>query len=521
FNEVGNESVKEMIAENQESNSINPQADQPSAIFNAIKFGIGALIIVGAYFLFQGSDKKEAKISSIVVFPITNINDKQDLDYLSNGLTDVITSQLAQNRELRVISRTSAQYYQNSDMTPAEIAEKLNVDGIIEGSIFSADNKLHMNVRLIDAKNEHLVWSFEEEGTLTEIYSFFQKIALEVGTRVNPSHVISGKQKYLVQEKTDRETFELYLKARYLLDRRQGKYLQNAATLLKEAIDKDESFAEAHASLSSLYIVMSSYVVNRNFDYFLLAKKYNDKALQLEPDSSLAWTNLGLIEFGHNYNFEEAQKSFEKAIELEPDNVNARRAYSELLAVISKYPEALSILEETWQKDSMNPLLIAVWGSTLMMDKQFDKALEKFELAKSLGSEMIWIDRDIAYIYQQLGNNEQSLKYRYLEMKNIGYFKEGDKAFVEATTRRGMLGFWQWRLPILEGKWQQNKLHGCNLSEAFAGVKNYQQMLHWFKIGLEQKSENCFQLVKRSPEFYQFKDEPEFKSLLLNYAITL
>lgn len=488
------------------------------------KFGLMTLILVMVfvtYYFIQNSWPKDSKINSIVVLPIANINDNSELNYLSNGLTDMITGHLAKNQKLKVISTTSAQYYQNKNITSAEIAEKLNVDGIIEGSIFSVNEKLHMNVRLIDAKSEHLVWSFEEEGTLTEIYSFFQKIAFQVGTRVSPNHPTSEAYKDLVLEKTDRETFELYLKARYLLNRRHGKYLQDAATLLKKAISNDESFADAHASLASVYILKSSYAVNRDIDPFLLAKKHNDKALQLDPKSSLAWTNLGLIQFGYNYNFIKAQHSFEKAIEFDPNNGSARRAYAELLAVLSEYDRASSILENAWKKDSMNPLLIAIWGSTLMMDKQYEKALEKFELAKSLGSEMVWVDRDMAYIFQRLGDVEQSLKHRYYEMKNHGYFKNGDEQFIDATTKNGFDGFWRWRLPVLEQKWQENRLHACYLSEAYGGIGNFEKMLHWFKVGLEQKGESCFQLVKRSPEFYPFKDEPEFSALLSSYGISL
>ncbi|MEP2791122.1 MAG: tetratricopeptide repeat protein, partial [Kangiellaceae bacterium] len=273
--------------------------------------------------------------------------------------------------------------------------------------------------------------------------------------------------------------------------------------------------------LATVYIVMSSYTTGKRIDWFNLAKEYTDDALALDSNLSIAWSNLGLIELGFNYNLQEAEKAFRKAISINPNNVDAKRYLAELLAISSNYNQALEILEDTWQKDSMNPLLIAVWGSTLMMDKQYDKALEKFQLAISFGGQMIWVNRDIAYAYQWRGEEELSLKHRYIEMKNIGYFDNGDQEFITATKQNGLLGFWQWRLPLLLEKWHAGKLHGCYIAEAYAGVRDFQKMLQWFNTGLEQKSEICFQLVKRSPEFHYFKMEPEFKSLLSKFDITI
>ena len=465
-------------------------------------------------------NKGKAEIKSIVVLPITNISGSEENEYLASGLTDVIIGQLAQESSLTVISKTSASYYKNKQMTSQAIANEFNVETVLEGSIFPNKDKINLNLRLINAETEALIWSINEQESTQEIYSLFKNSALKVAQRIRPEQG-ADKQQLNPQEKTNKETFELYLRANYILNNRRAKDLSEAETLLLLAIEKDPYFAEAYAKLATVYIVMSSYTTGKRIDWFKLAKEYTDDALTLDPNSSIAWANLGLIELGYNYNLQGAKIAFDRAILINPNNVDAKQSLSELLAITSKYDQAIELLEETWRKDSMNPLLVAVWGSALMMDKQFDKAIEKYELAKSFGSQMIWVDRDIAYVHQWRGDDSLSLEFRYLEMKNIGYFENGDQEFITATQENGILGFWQWRLPLLINKWQENKLHGCYLAEAYAGIKDYKKMLEWFNTGLEQKSEICFQLVKRSPEFYRFKDEPEFKALLSSYEIML
>ncbi len=464
--------------------------------------------------------KDKAGIKSIVVLPITNISGSEEYEYLASGLTDVVIGQLAKEKSLKVISKTSASYYKNKNMTSKAIAEELNVETVLEGSIFPNKDKINLSFRLIDGKSEKLIWSVDDQEPIQEVYTLFKGTAEKLARRI-VANSISGSQSGLIQEKTNSETYELYLRANFILNSRKAKNLQKAEAFLLLAIEKDPYFAEAYARLATVYIVMSSYTTGKRIDWFNLAKEYTDDALALDSNLSIAWSNLGLIELGFNYNLQEAERAFRKAISINPNNVDAKRYLAELLAISSNYNQALEILEDTWQKDSMNPLLIAVWGSTLMMDKQYDKALEKFQLAISFGGQMIWVNRDIAYAYQWRGEEELSLKHRYIEMKNIGYFDKGDQEFITATKQNGLLGFWQWRLPLLLEKWHAGKLHGCYIAEAYAGVRDFQKMLQWFNTGLEQKSEICFQLVKRSPEFHYFKMEPEFKSLLSKFDITI
>ena len=503
---------------------ISQEKAKPNYLPFFIMVTVGLLVIYLFYWPTQNSDNTENtekhKIKSIVVLPITNISGSEENEYLASGLTDVIIGKLAHDSSLRVISKTSAIYYKNKQLTSRAIANELNVETVLEGSIYPDKDKINLNLRLINAETEALIWSLNEQESTQEIYSLFRNTALKVVQRIAPNQALKKQQLHL-QEKTNNEAFELYLRANYLLQSREARFLQDAETFLLLAIEKEPYFVEAYAKLANVYIVMSSYSIGNRIDWFKLAKEYNDDALILDDNSSIGWTNLGLIEFGYNYDLHEAKNAFKKAISINPNNVDAQRSLAEMYAMTSDYKKALEILEETWQKDTMNPLLISVWGSILMMDKQYHKALEKFELAKSFGSRFIWIDRDIAYTHQWRGDDQLSLKFRYLEMKNIGYFANGDQAFISATKKDGVLGFWQWRLPLLLNKWQAGKVHGCYIAEAYAGIKAYKKMLQWFNTGLEQKSEICFQLVKRSPEFYRFKDKPEFKSLLSKYDIAI
>ncbi|MEP2790345.1 MAG: winged helix-turn-helix domain-containing protein, partial [Kangiellaceae bacterium] len=199
------------------------------------------LSVLVIFFLFRSNDehptKDKAGIKSIVVLPITNISGSEEYEYLASGLTDVVIGQLAKEKSLKVISKTSASYYKNKNMTSKAIAEELNVETVLEGSIFPNKDKINLSFRLIDGKSEKLIWSVDDQEPIQEVYTLFKGTAEKLARRI-VANSISGSQSGLVQEKTNSETYELYLRANFILNSRKAKNLQKAEAFLLLAIEK-------------------------------------------------------------------------------------------------------------------------------------------------------------------------------------------------------------------------------------------------------------------------------------------
>ncbi len=467
------------------------------------------------------ANQNPAIVHSIAVLPINNLDNSSEYDYLVNGLTDVIIGRLAQDTDLRVISRTSAMYYQDKNMSSQQIALELGVGNILEGSFYPDKGDIHLNLRLINAKNDELIWSIHEKQPANAVYSLYQTVANRVAEKLMPDIQLQNNVHQVTDNITDQETFKLYLRASYLFKKRGEANLQEAEKLLLEALGRDNQFAEAYSKLAAVYVQLSSYSINRNLDRFSLAKSALNKALELKPHLSEAWAHLGLIEFGYHYNFKAAEQAYLKAIDLNPGNISAKQWYAELLSITSRDNEALKLIEDTWQNDPFNRLLITVWASTYMIKGDYPKALEKLSLAESIGDKLIWHDRELSYTYQWQKNYDAALKVRLGQMEQSHYTKEQIDNLKHYAQTNGLLGFWQWRLPHLLKKWNEGKLNATRLAETYAALGDYEQMLFWFKKGIEQKSEYWVQLVKRSPEFYPYRNEPEFKALLTSYGLSL
>ena len=483
-----------------------------------------ALIVIVAVASFWGARKaepNESRISSILVLPISNLAATDELNYLANGLTDVLTGRLAQNKELRVISKTSAIYYQNKKMSPREIADELDIESILEGGFYSNGELLNLNLRLIDANTEELLWSENEEVPADDISGLYRLASQKVASRINGGSALNNQALSFPYEEVDQETLKLYLRAVYLFKQRRRSTLLEAQELLLKCIERAPNFAEGYAALAAVYIKLVGYSANDNIDRQTLAQQAVSRALELNPDSSNAWAHKGLIAFGRDYDFKTAELAYKKAIKLDPSNISAKQWYAELLSITSRDEEALAILEDAWVDDPFNRLLITVWGSALLINGDYQQALEKFELAESIGEKIIWVDREVAYVYGWLGERETELKVRLEQMKNSGFSETSLNKLEAMVAEQGIKGFWQWRVEQFLPRWEARQLNATRLSEAYAGIGDYQNMLRYLKEAIAQQSDYWLQVIKRSPEFYPYKDRPEFKAILEEHGISI
>ncbi len=512
-----------VASSNASSARVISERQAKSNVVIKLSFLLGLLLFVAiaAFWGARKAEPNEQRISSIVVLPISNLASSQELDYLANGLTDVIIGRLAQVKDLRVISKTSAVYYQNNNMSPREIAAELNIESILEGGVYTNGDKFNLNLRLIDAETEELRWSVNEEVASNDISSFYKIASQRVLSRISGKLSLNSELSNMPYENIDQETIKLYLRALYQFKQRRRSTLLEARDLLLKCLEREPKFAEGYALLASVYINLVGYSFNDNIDRYALAQKAVNRALELKPDSSNAWAQKGLIAFGRDYDFKAAEQAYQKAIALDSTNTSAKQWYAELLSITSRDEEALAILEDAWADDPFNRLLVTIWGSTLMINGEYQKALEKFEFAQSIGEKIIWVEREIAYTYGWMGELETVMQLRYQQAINSKYSQQQLNELRLMMDEQGMKGFWFWRIKHYTPRWERKQLNATRLAEAYAGAGDYEKMVEFMRYAIDQKSDYWLQVVKRSPEFYPYRNRPEFKVMLDQYGISI
>jgi len=278
---------------------------------------------------------------SIAVLPFKNLSANPENQYFADGVMEDILNNICHIKELRVISRASVEKFRESTKDAQEIAEKLHVHFILEGSVQRDKDKVKVVVQLIDASHDQQIWFEKFENQLLNIFviqsNIAQKVAHELGV------VLSLKETERIEKISTRnpEAYDRYLMGRFYWNKRTSEGLKKSITHFKEAIALDPEYAIGYVGLADAYYIQTYWRWIDREAGFAEAKKFVLQALKLDPNLPEAHATLGILLCWDEWKWEEARKEILIAIELNPSYAIAHQYYSELLDILGQTEEAL------------------------------------------------------------------------------------------------------------------------------------------------------------------------------------
>ncbi len=335
---------------------------------------IGAAISIGLFFLgrYSAGNKtaSPAGISnkSIAVLPFDNLSRDPDNAYFAEGVQDEILTRLAKVADLKVISRTSTQHFKSAPENLPEIAKKLGVMHILEGSVQKASDQVRVNVQLINALTDAHLWGDTYDRKLTDIFAVETEIAKTIADTLQAK--LSGSEKTAISKTStkDPEAYELYLKGRFFWNKRTGADLQTAIQYFNQAITKDPGYALAYAGLADAYALLTAYGASSIADSFPQAKAAARKALELDGSLAEAHTSLGQVLLFYDLDFQAAANEFERAIALNPNYATAHHWYGNgPLTVVGDFNTAIAELKRAQQLDPLSLIINAISASPFFL----------------------------------------------------------------------------------------------------------------------------------------------------------
>ena len=249
----------------------------------------------------------------IAVLPFENLNAQPDSDYFADGLTDEVIRNLAAIDGLEVRSRTSSFYFKGKPRNLRDVGSQLGATFVVEGSVLRDGGRLRVNAQLVAVDGDAPLWSERFDRELKDVFAVQDEISRAIVNKLRLS-VGQGQRRY----DTDVELYDLYLKARGLLERRQiGEGAQEAAKLFEEVIARDPGFAPAYAGSATAfaYMSLSPYGAKVLDEARWHVRPAALKALQLDPLLAEAHSAMGWVH-AREYDWPNAEKSFERALEL-------------------------------------------------------------------------------------------------------------------------------------------------------------------------------------------------------------
>jgi len=281
-----------------------------------------ALLAFAAVFLYRVRIGSAPQARSMAVLPFLNLSPDSSSQYLSDGITEELTTRLAQISGLRVAARTSAFQFQSRPRDIREIARRLNVGIVLEGSLARSPERMHVTAQLISSRTGYHLWSASYDRQPEQMFEVQEEIVDQVAKALNVPLSNAQQARLAKPDTVDPQAHDLYLQGRYLWNQRsRGSKLEQSITLFARATERDPGYALAYAGLADAYAVAA---VNNNAAAFAPGAKIAARtALALDNTLAEPHATLGLVESQVEWKFAEAESEFERALELDPANAAA------------------------------------------------------------------------------------------------------------------------------------------------------------------------------------------------------
>ena len=327
------------------------------------------------------------KTESVLVLPFDNYTGSDELEYFVAGMHASLIGAIGKVSGMRVISKTTANAFRNTEKSIPEIASELGVDKVIEASILGLGEKISLQVKLLDAyPEEKQLWMQDYMEDKNQILNLYNKVTKEISDEIGIV-LTSNEERLLGKSDTvDKEAYDSYLRSHQYWDDLSQESLNKALEYLNMAIEKDPDFAPSYAGLAEVWVALAQ----MGFEIPEVAGpkifEYLDKAIKLDPDFPGSHYTKAIIAVWTEWNWEKGEREFLKALEINPNDVMSRIYYSHLLFILKRYDEAYFHSQMAAELDPMNPLIL---GLSAMLDEssRTSQALEKCKKALKIDPE--------------------------------------------------------------------------------------------------------------------------------------
>ncbi len=448
-------------------------------------------------------------IESLAVLPLENLSGDPGQDYFAVGMTETLITDLTRLGALRrVTARGSVMRYQGSSRPFAEIARELKVDALVTGSVMRAGGLVSVAVQLIDPLTEDQLWANRYERDLKDVIRLQNDIVAAIVGELR-GQLTPGEQARLASASTvNPNAYDAYLRGRIEANRLSPQSLDRAMGYFQVALREDSGFALAHAGIARVWSIRGHLGYVRPRDAVPEAHAAVSKALALDGELVEAYRVLGGSQFYLEWNWEAALRSWQRAVELDPNDAELGPGRAAFSAAMGQTEGTATPFERALESDPYNPQLRDFYGHQLVRLRRYDEAIVQFQQVLSSESEFssslngLWR----AYHLKQMYPEAAAHAARYLASRghpdvadalNRDYASQG---YVAAMRNAAAA------MAVRSGTSE-----GVARLYAFAGERSL--ALDWLGRAY-QDGDSTMVYLKVDPTFDVLRDDPRFQALL-------
>ena len=447
----------------------------------------------------------QAAAKSIAVLPFVNMSGDAGNEYFADGLSEELLNLLAKIPDLRVAARTSAFKFKGEKIDVKDVAQKLNVAHILEGSVRKSGKKVRITAQLIKAADGYHLWSETYDRTLDDIFAVQDDIAGEVVKALKLT--LLGTALTTRSKPQDSEAYNLALQGRFFFDRRGRKDLERAVEYFRRSLERDPGYAPAWAGLSEANARQADNGFVPATDGYRRAREAAEKALALDPQLADAHLAMGRIHQVYDWDWEAADASYRRALDLEPGNARALR-YAGLQAfTLGRWNEAIDLDNKAIERDPLRPNSYSSLGFALLAVNRDTEAEAAFRKALELDPDGTLRHLSLGQALLLQGKTDAALREMQQETEEIWRLSGLPLAF-HALGRRGESDA---ALAALKDKYAENFAYQIAEVHAFRGEADL--AFEWLERAYNQRDGGVAE-IKGDRLMRGLVGDPRYKAFL-------
>jgi TolB-like protein/DNA-binding winged helix-turn-helix (wHTH) protein/Flp pilus assembly protein TadD len=466
-----------------------------------------------AYILARSSSAhaKAPKITSLAVLPLKNLSGDRAQEYLADGMTEEMIGRLSMIRGLRVISRTSAMQFKDTRLSAPEIARKLGVDALVEGSVIRESNRIRIHAQLIRASTDEHFWSETYDRELGDALTLESEVAQSIAQRVEVTVTGEERARLISARPVSPEVYESYLQGLVAKGNSRAE-VEKRIAYFDEAIRKDPTFAPAYVGLADAYANLGTVFVgappSETRPRVLSAAR---KALELDPDLADAHVLLASM-YVRQWKWAEAEDEYRRALDLNPNNAAAHDGFSDWLLCHGRMEEALAWARRARDLDPLGPAGHTI-GWTLFNAHRYDEAIREFRNALAARPDdvvpLLPLGWALFYNHQVEDAIRVWEKAAAVTDRSPAILGNLIWAYARAGQRTDALRL----LGELKKRQQTGYIPAGAFVSAYLGLGDNDEAFAWFERAYEEQS-NILIYIKVFPPYDSLRGDPRFQDLV-------
>jgi serine/threonine protein kinase/tetratricopeptide (TPR) repeat protein len=454
---------------------------------------------------------RSKRIRSVAVLPLTNFSRDPEQEYFADGMTEALICDLAKLRAVKITSRTSVMRYKGTGTPLPQIAEELNVDAVVEGSVMRVGPRVRITAQLIHAATDTHLWAESYERDFEDVLLVQGEIARAI---VREIHAVVAPEEARGLKRARRvnpDAYEAYLKGRFHWYKLSREHLDTALEYFQLVLEKDPSYALAYVGIAAVWCSRGDCGLVPPREAFPKAEAAALKAIELDDSLAEAHVSLGMIR-AVDWDWDEAVKEYQRAIELTPNSGEAHFFLSDLL-LSRRRPEEWKVhVERALELDPLNVFFQCFYGWHLLYLRRYDEAIA--ELRKTLRTEPSFPAAHLRLwgAFCQKGMYEEAVA----EAKTF-FEVLGDKEVVQALQRGyidgGYSGAMRQAAETLSERSHLTYVQPTQIARLYAHAGDRDHALQWLEKAYEERLPAMLHLGV-DLDWNTLRGEPRFQDLI-------